>query len=475
MGIVVLAAFAAALPAAASAAAPKIKVLSNRADLISGGDALVEIRAPKGTKPARLTIKLNGKPARKRFAKRENGRFQGIVRGLRNGRNVLSARAPGGPVARVKIINHPNGGPVFSGPQVQPWECQDGAVDAKCNQPAEFTFLYRPAGGSGLEPYNVANPPDDVAMTTTDDGNTVPFIVRLETGYQDRDQYKIATLYRPGEPWKPWAPQDVWNRKLVITHGFGCGVSYGAGEAPSVDDSLGQTALARGFAVGSTALDNNSHNCNIAVQAESLVMLKEHLVETRGPIRYTIASGCSGGSVVQQQVANAYPGDLPGADAAVLLPGHVLARDPIRRLPHAEALLRGPLALGAGRELAADAVGGGRRARLPHQRDHGGRGPVQECDQPPARLSRDDRREPVQPGDQPGWRPLRRALLHDQRPRPASARGVDAARAADRPRLRRGAIRQRRRAVRARGAPGRVDLDAAVRRPERQDRRALDE
>ena len=26
---------------------------------------------------------------------------------------------------------------------------------------------------------------------------TVPYIVRIETGYQDRDQYKIAVLYEP--------------------------------------------------------------------------------------------------------------------------------------------------------------------------------------------------------------------------------------------------------------------------------------
>ena len=201
---------------------------------------------------------------------------------------------------------------MFSGPQIQPWECQVGALDAQCNQPPQFSYLYQPAGGGELEPYDIANPPGDVSMTTTDEDETVPFIVRIEKGYQDRDQYKVATLFEPGEPWKPWDQQAGWNGKLVLTHGYGCGVSYGAGSAPAVDDDLGKAALARGFAVGSTALDNNSHNCNIAVQAESLVMLKEHIVETRGPIRYTIASGCSGGSVVQQQVANAYPGIYQG-------------------------------------------------------------------------------------------------------------------------------------------------------------------
>jgi hypothetical protein len=67
-----------------------------------------------------------------------------------------------------------------------------------------------------------------------------------------------------------------------------------------------------GFAVMSTALDNAGHNCNLVTQAESLIMAKEHLVERYGELRYTIGTGCSGGSLTQQQVANAYPGVYQG-------------------------------------------------------------------------------------------------------------------------------------------------------------------
>jgi hypothetical protein len=266
------------------------------------------------------------------FAVRPNGRFEGLVTGLPLGRSVLRATAGRrrGPAA--VVVNHPNGGPVFSGPQVQPWVCQKTAVDEQCNQPPAYSFLYRSTSParSELAPYDPKDPPSDVASTTTDEGVRVPFIVRIETGYQDRDEYKIATLYQPGKPWEPWAPQEQWNRKLLITHGSSCGVEYAAGEAPSViRDSNGihaivdqvpdvdsgaspTVALARGFAVMSTALDHNGHNCNIVVQAESLVMAKEHLVEKYGPLRYTIGTGCSGGSLTQQQVANAYPGVYQG-------------------------------------------------------------------------------------------------------------------------------------------------------------------
>jgi hypothetical protein len=321
-----------ALPAAGSAAgAPQIKVLSNRADLVSGGAALVEIKPPAGTAAARVAVRLNGADVTRQFAARRNGRFEAVLKGLRLGPNVLTATARHG-IDRATIVNHPKGGPVFSGPQIKPWECQEAARDRKCNQPPAYSFFYKSTNPleAELQPYDPASPPGDVANTTTDQGVTVPFIVRVETGYQDRDQYKIAALFQPGKRWRPWAPQSQWNRKLLVTHGHGCGVSYGAGSAPDVfgplepgipgvdellgilSDDVGRAALGRGFAVASTALDNNSHNCNIATQAESLVMMKEHLVETYGPLRYTIAAGCSGGSVVQQQVANAYPGIYQG-------------------------------------------------------------------------------------------------------------------------------------------------------------------
>ena len=79
---------------------------------------------------------------------------------------------------------------------------------------------------------------------------------------------------------------------------------------------MDETVLARGFATMSHALDNAGHNCNIATEAESLIMTKEHLIDTYGSARYTIGSGCSGGSLVQQQVANAYPGVYQGITPA---------------------------------------------------------------------------------------------------------------------------------------------------------------
>ncbi len=272
-----------------------------------------------------LSVQLNGRDVSKVFAVAANGRLIGLVDGLELGTNTLVARLPGLPEGSLNIINHPNGGPIFSGPQIQPWVCQQGAVDDQCNQPPEYRYLYKSINPVNVElvEYDPDNPPDDVATTTTENGESLPFIVREELGYQDRDQYKILTLYRPGMDWSAQAPQSQWNGKLLITHGGGCGADHAAGQAPLIDyggtiptnplfEQSYIVALGQGYSVLSTALDNNGHNCNIALQAESLMMAKERFVEQYGLLRYTIGTGCSGGAIVQQQVSNAYPGIYQG-------------------------------------------------------------------------------------------------------------------------------------------------------------------
>lgn len=304
----------------------EIRVLSNRADLISGDDALVEIVLPAGVPLSQLAVDLNGVNVTSRFVRRADGRVLGLLDGLSRGANLITATLPRGARSQMSLINHANGGPVFSGPQVQPWACRnEAASDPQCNQPAEYSYLYKSTDPLkvGLQPYDPANPPDDVASTTTDRGQTLPFIVRVETGYQARDQYKILTLFRPDQTWTAFAPQAQWNRKLLIPHGGSCGVTFESGSAP-LDDYSGTipaapgieqsyiVALGRGFAVASTALDNTGHSCNLVTAAESLMMVKERLIEQYGELRYTIGTGCSGGSITQQMVANAYPGIYQG-------------------------------------------------------------------------------------------------------------------------------------------------------------------
>jgi hypothetical protein len=221
------------------------------------------------------------------------------------------ASLPDGRGARLTITNHPLGGPVFSGPQIKPWTCQEDALDAQCNQKPTISYYYKPSSGGALQPYDPENPPsaDSIAETTTTEGVTVPFIVREEVGYLARDQYAFATLWQPDKKWFPWAPQEQFNRRLVINHGASCDTEYAVGAAPDV---LDEDILGAGFVVMSHALDNSGHACSLLLQAEALVMTKEYVIDHLGMVRWTIGMGCSGGSLVQQQVANAYPGLYQG-------------------------------------------------------------------------------------------------------------------------------------------------------------------
>jgi hypothetical protein len=310
----VLAGLAMGTGAAAAATDPlTIQVLSNRADLISAGDALVEVTPPAGVDAARIAVSLNGSDVSSQFAVRPNGRFMGLLGGLKDGDNEVSASAPGAAAAHITVVNHPIGGPVTAGTQIKPWECFEETLDVQCNRPPKYEFFYKSTDGSGLQEYDQANPPSDVATTTTDQDKTVPFIVRQETGSIDRDEYRIASLYDPSKPSAPWAPQEGYNHKLVVFHGASCDTAYQQTDAPDV---LNETALGRGFATMSHALNNAGHNCNISTQAESMIMTKERVIEQLGEIRYTIGSGCSGGALVQQQVANAYPGFYQGITPA---------------------------------------------------------------------------------------------------------------------------------------------------------------
>jgi hypothetical protein len=301
----------------------RIEVLSTRADLVTGGVALVAVDLPSGVKPSSVRVKVGNRDVTRKFAVRPSKRFEALVTGLRKGRNVVTATARGARGARLTITNHPIGGPLFAGPQLPAWQCQEGAVDAKCNMPSSFAYLYKSTDATkgGLLPYDPKHPADDVAMTTTDTGATVPFIVRKETAYQDRDQVVYLTLFQPGKKWSRWSPQRQFALKLLVTHGGGCGADHHTGRAPLEDYSgtipeiplITQsyiTALGRGFGVMSTALDNNGHNCNGVLQAESLIIAKEHFIDQYGDVKFTMGTGCSGGSIAQQQVANAYPGGV---------------------------------------------------------------------------------------------------------------------------------------------------------------------
>ena len=343
----------------------EIVTLSNRADLISGGNALVEVRVPKNVPLKKVTLWLNGHEVTAAFQTNEvAGTMRGLLTGLVIGENEFLADSNGNgngrPRATLRILNHPIGGPVLLGSQTQPWVCatptpvaESGntpgsnasglttfAVDAQCNIATEYKLFYRtttagcstalpdpspptPAPTNNcFKPYNPASPPPpDLATTTTTTGLTVPYIVRVERGTINRGIYDIAVLFDPVKPWSALAPQPQWNGKVVYT--FGASTGQPRQQFRTEQNWADDAALSRGFMVVDNSLTDSLFNSNRVLNAETLMMMKEHIVDTYGEIVYTLGNGCSGGSIQQNTAASIFPGLLDGIQPSCDFPDSI--------------------------------------------------------------------------------------------------------------------------------------------------------
>lgn len=340
----------------------EIRTLSNRADLVSGGDALVEIVLPEGADGAGLKVEVDGRDVSGAFARRADGRFTGLVTGLADGANRLTARADRARAAELTVTNAGRGGPVYSGPQLTPFFCATPvpqgatsttpatnasglattATDAQCNAVTEYKLYYRstaadcssalpdpspsvafgnptpaasvpPPANACFKPYDPAAPaPADLATTTTDAGRTLPFVVRVERGTMNRGIYDLAVLYDPGQPWPDGtAPQPQWNGKVYYQFGASTGQTRRQ-VRPAMPWSGAGSPLGRGYLVAANSMTDSGVNSNRVLMAETVMMMKEHVHDRYGPISFTMGSGCSGGSINSNMNASIAPGQLDG-------------------------------------------------------------------------------------------------------------------------------------------------------------------
>jgi hypothetical protein len=251
----------------------------------------------------------------------------GRIVGLKQGNNTLSVSA-GGFQRAITLIDYPAHGPVFSGPQEIPYRCMTSSAELGtplnrkyCSAPTQVRYLYMSTASGVLEPFDPRAPrPHDVATTTTSTGETVPFIVRLETGTINRAIYRIAILDDPAQPGPdPWTRAKGWNGRLVYSFGGGCGTGHTQGDADQIN-ILKKKLLAagyakvveKGYAVATSTLNVGSVNCNPVLSAETAMMLKKHFTETYGIPDYTIGTGGSDGAIQQYEIAATYPGILDG-------------------------------------------------------------------------------------------------------------------------------------------------------------------
>jgi len=320
LGLICLAAVSALATGAASQSTPPIAlaVISSPADMVTGGDALVEITGAADTLAGDVQVLVNGGPKPSPFHADEGRKsLVGLVSGLTVGRNSIAV-AVAGASARLDVTNYPTTGPVFSGAHHTPYPCgtvESGLgepLDADCSAETKVEYFYRSTAGGRAVFRPLGDPtavPADAARTRTSEGTIVPYVVRVESGTIDRGIYRIARL----------ADGSGWNRRLVFGFGGGCGVHDGQG-TNHASDVLVDSVLSRGFALAtSTELVMEQH-CNDVLTAEAVMMIKEHVIEQYGMPRWTVGLGGSGGAVAQLLIAQNRPTLLDGLLPALAFP-----------------------------------------------------------------------------------------------------------------------------------------------------------
>src|SRR5262249_54772307 len=79
-------------------------------------------------------------------------------------------------------------------------------------------------------------------------------------------------------------------------------------------------ALGRGFLVAVNSLTDSLYNSNRVLMSETVMMMKEKIIDTYGEVRYVIGNGCSGGSIGQLTTASIFPGLLDGIQPTCTYP-----------------------------------------------------------------------------------------------------------------------------------------------------------
>jgi len=338
----------------------EISILSSSPDMVSGGDALVRVDVPTIVPLHQVTVELNGDDVSGAFAPEpEDHALVGLVEGFVAGENTLEAKpngqGQGRPApAQLTVTNYPITGPIFSGPQQQPFVCKTErgglaalgqplvdnddpedpigfpvyAVDENgnktdevigwskdCSAETRVDYVYRTTDEDhpwkALEDLS-APLPEDIAYTTTMDDDTVPYIVRWERGTINRFIYSLAML-APTSEQDPWDPdQSLWNGRLVFSFDGGVGIGHSQGD-PSTSAMLRNDVLSLGYAVAYSTGNITGVHYNLQVGGETALMVKERFIERYGVPYYTVGVGGSGGGIQQYVYGQNHPGLLDAA------------------------------------------------------------------------------------------------------------------------------------------------------------------
>ena len=300
----------------------RIEVLSSFPELVTGGDALVEITGASSAP----NVRVRGRDVSGTFIANGMGGWVGLVDRLVDGENTLAAAAGGGH-ATLSLTNHPTNGTLFAGPQQTPFVCENEthglalATDESCAAPTMTGYFYRSTDGAWKQFHPKQPRPADIEMTTTIDGKTVPLINWYEKGIINRSAYVISLLHDPaaGRLPSPVSNETGWNGKLIMSHrggvraGFHQGRNIGTldperGYVGGENNNLHESLIRGGYALAGGSLMVTGTTTNHVVQAETAAKIKERFIELFGRPEFTISMGTSGGSMSQHLIAQGYPG-----------------------------------------------------------------------------------------------------------------------------------------------------------------------
>jgi hypothetical protein len=323
----------------------EIRVLSSSPAMVSDGSALIQVSVPAGTNASDVRVSVDGVDRTSAFEAGDHA-LVGLVSGLRLGGNRVTAKVRGH-LSALTLIDHTRNGPILSGPRQAPFICQtkefrlpDGSrlgrpQDADCNVPTKVMYVYKAVGGHDFKMLtSTRQMPPDVSKTTTTDGRTVNYVVRVETGTVNRAIYQYAVLFDPTHdpPPSPVASSyGGWNRKIVFAFGGSAAAGYAQGrrigELNGIlkDDGF---MISRGFAVLASTLDVLGNAENDVLAAETASLVKEKFIKTFGAPIYTLGWGGSGGSMLQHLIADNYPGIVDGITPAFSFPDLISMVEP---------------------------------------------------------------------------------------------------------------------------------------------------
>ncbi len=189
-----------------------------------------------------------------------------------------------------------------------------------CSVNTRVLYYYRSSESGKFRPLEKQQ--DDVEQLTID-GETVPFVVRLEIGTINRHIYIIALLRGPDD--MPAAPDlKYWNRKLIYQLRGGVGIGRRQGRInPNYIPSRNSDELRQGYAIVHSTANQTSTSYDIALAEDTMARVKRQFIARYGEPIYTIGIGKSGGAIQQYLIGQNRPGLLDGGIAMYSYPDTV--------------------------------------------------------------------------------------------------------------------------------------------------------